>query len=48
MPDKNNDCKCPYSCSRHGNCKACQDYHRKDSSRTNCGKTGNEKDSRQP
>jgi hypothetical protein len=42
MPEKNNECKCPYGCARHGNCKACQEYHRKDGSRTNCGKTGNE------
>jgi hypothetical protein len=42
MADKNNECKCPYGCARHGNCKACQEYHRKDGSRTNCGKTGNE------
>jgi len=38
MPDKNPDCKCSYPCNRHGDCKACMDYHRKDGSRTNCGK----------
>jgi len=37
MPDKNKNCKCTYPCSRHGDCKACEDYHRKDGSRTNCG-----------
>ena len=41
MPEQiNKDCKCTYSCSRHGNCAACQDYHRKDGSLTNCGKDG--------
>jgi len=44
MPEKNNACKCPYTCSRHGNCKACQEYHRKTGSSTNCGKTGSESD----
>ena len=39
MAEKNNtECKCPYSCKRHGDCKACQDYHRKTGSSTNCGK----------
>jgi len=42
MAEKNSECKCTYGCARHGNCKACQEYHRKDGSRTNCGKTGNE------
>jgi len=38
MSDQKNDsCKCPYSCSRHGNCKACQEYHFKSGSKTNCG-----------
>jgi hypothetical protein len=32
------DCKCPYSCSCHGDCKPCQEYHKKDGSLTNCGK----------
>ncbi|MCL2720977.1 MAG: hypothetical protein FWD47_06515 [Treponema sp.] len=42
MSDKNKDCKCPYGCSRHGDCKACQEYHRKDGSSTTCGiKPGN-------
>jgi len=41
MPEKiNTACKCPYGCARHGNCDACQEYHRKDGSRTNCGKDG--------
>jgi hypothetical protein len=44
MPEQiNNDCKCSYPCSRHGNCQACQEYHRKDGSLTNCGKSGNER-----
>jgi hypothetical protein len=43
MPETNNQqCKCPYPCSRHGNCKACQEYHKKDGSKTNCGKNGKE------
>ena len=42
MKDKNNSCKCTYPCSRHGDCKACQEYHRKDGSRTDCGKDGSE------
>ena len=41
---KNANCGCPYSCNRHGNCQACQEYHRKDGSRTNCGKGGSEKE----
>jgi hypothetical protein len=36
----NPQCKCTYPCSRHGNCTACQEYHRKDGSLTNCGKDG--------
>jgi hypothetical protein len=36
----NQSCKCTYPCTRHGNCKACQEYHRKDGSLTNCGKDG--------
>jgi hypothetical protein len=41
MPEQiNQSCKCTYPCSRHGNCEACQEYHRKDGSRTNCGKDG--------
>jgi hypothetical protein len=41
MADQSNqDCKCPYSCNRHGNCKACQEYHQRDGSLTNCGKDG--------
>ncbi|MCL1930678.1 MAG: hypothetical protein FWF55_02595 [Treponema sp.] len=40
MPEQiNKACKCSYPCSRHGDCKACQEYHRKDGSSTNCGKT---------
>jgi hypothetical protein len=46
MADKNKDCKCTYGCQRHGDCKACMEYHRKDGSRTNCGKTGNEKENK--
>jgi len=42
MKEQNNSCKCNYPCSRHGDCKACQEYHRKDGSRTNCGKDGSE------
>ncbi|MDR2964761.1 MAG: hypothetical protein LBU88_03195 [Treponema sp.] len=36
---------CPCSskgCSRHGNCKACLDYHRRVGSPTCCGKTSEE------
>ncbi|MCL2185348.1 MAG: hypothetical protein FWB86_05785 [Treponema sp.] len=45
MPEeKNQSCKCPYSCNRHGNCTACMDYHYKDGSRTNCGKEGKPKE----
>jgi hypothetical protein len=40
---KENNCPCTYPCTRHGNCEACQEYHRKTSSSTCCGKTGNEK-----
>ena len=40
----NKACKCTYPCGRHGNCRACREYHSKDGSKTNCGKTGNEKD----
>jgi len=41
MPDKNPaPCKCPYSCSRHGDCQACMEYHRKSGSKTNCGRGG--------
>jgi hypothetical protein len=41
MPEQTNkSCKCPYTCGRHGNCQACQEYHRKDGSSTNCGKDG--------
>ena len=36
----NQNCQCPYSCNRHGDCAACQEYHRKDDSLTNCGKDG--------
>jgi len=44
MPDTTNQsCKCNYPCSRHGNCAACQEYHRKDGSLTNCGKDGKPK-----
>jgi hypothetical protein len=43
MAEKNKDCKCSsYDCARHGDCKACQEYHKKSGSRTNCGKTGYE------
>ena len=39
----NTACVCSNkSCSRHGDCKACQDYHKKVGSRTSCGKTGDE------
>ena len=40
---KNQDCKCPYPCERHGDCVACLEYHKKDGSLTNCGKSGKEK-----
>ncbi|MCL2805969.1 MAG: hypothetical protein FWD26_08530 [Treponema sp.] len=41
MPDKPNaSCKCTYPCSRHGNCKACIEYHSKTGSKTSCGKDG--------
>jgi len=42
----NESCKCPYSCGRHGNCKACVEYHSKSGSKTNCGKDGKSKESR--
>ncbi|MDD5597503.1 MAG: hypothetical protein PHV82_06135 [Victivallaceae bacterium] len=35
---KNPDCKCPYSCPRHGECEKCQAYHRRHGERTYCGK----------
>jgi hypothetical protein len=35
----NPDCPCPcHYCPRHGKCKECQAYHRKDGSKTSCGK----------
>jgi hypothetical protein len=41
MPEQiNNSCKCVYPCNRHGNCAACQEYHRKNGTLTNCGKDG--------
>jgi hypothetical protein len=41
MPEQiNKSCTCSYPCSRHGNCAACQEYHYKDGSLTNCGKDG--------
>jgi len=47
MPEKiNTSCECPYNCGRHGNCDACQEYHRKDGSRTHCGKDGRGKEKR--
>jgi len=47
MPENiNTECKCTYSCGRHGNCKACQEYHRKTGSRTNCGKDGSDSESK--
>jgi len=36
--DKNPSCKCTYPCPRHGDCKACIEYHVKTGSSTNCGK----------
>ncbi|MCL2138170.1 MAG: DUF1326 domain-containing protein [Treponema sp.] len=41
----NQKCSCSYPCPRHGDCRACQEYHRKTGSRTNCGKDGYGKDS---
>ena len=46
MEQINKSCKCPYTCNRHGDCRACQEYHRRDGSRTNCGKDGYSKDSK--
>ena len=47
MPEKNaNACKCSYPCSRHGDCNACQEYHRRDGSRTNCGKDGSDREAK--
>jgi len=47
MPEQiNTACKCSYPCSRHGDCRACQEYHRKDGSRTNCGKSGREEEAK--
>jgi len=46
MPEPAAPCKCPYPCNRHGNCQACQEYHRKTGSKTNCGKDGKEKEPR--
>jgi len=40
----NKSCKCPGECNRHGDCKACQEYHLKCGSKTYCGKTGKEKE----
>lgn len=37
----NKDCSCDEpNCPRHGNCKACQDYHKNhpEDGKTNCGK----------
>jgi len=46
MPEQSNKaCKCPYPCNRHGDCKACQEYHRKDGSSTNCGKLNGNRNS---
>jgi len=45
MPEKiNTECKCPYGCPRHGECLACQEYHRRDNSRTDCGIDPNKKE----
>ena len=50
MREQNNkSCKCSYPCSRHGDCQVCQEYHRKDGSKTNCGKDGrNAEENQQP
>jgi len=41
MPEqKNTSCKCPHACNRHGDCEACQKYHLKIGTKTNCGKDG--------
>jgi hypothetical protein len=47
MPNQINEaCKCPSQCSRHGDCRACQEYHLKNGSKTNCGKDGKSKESK--
>jgi len=33
----NASCPCTYPCTRHGDCKACQEYHTKCGSKTSCG-----------
>jgi len=38
MATKNPKCPCTYPCSRHGNCEACQKYHRTEGTKTACGK----------
>ena len=38
MGEKNPDCPCTWNCSRHGDCEACQEYHRKCGDKTACGK----------
>jgi len=48
MPSASDDsCKCPYSCSRHGDCRACVEHHRKSGSKTSCGKDGKAPESAQ-
>ena len=37
--ENSQSCKCPLSCTRHGNCTACQEYHFKDNSETYCVKS---------
>ena len=34
----NEDCPCTWDCERHGKCKECQEYHRKNNEKTCCGK----------
>ncbi len=37
--EMNLDCRCPeLRCPRHGNCKACKEYHHKNLETTYCGK----------
>jgi hypothetical protein len=37
--ENNDNCPCVYvSCERHGNCDACQEYHRGCGDCTSCGK----------
>lgn len=39
MEEENNNCPClETSCPRHGKCFECQEYHKKQGSKTACGK----------